>query len=39
MLEKRLYPEKDGMSAREVIKEISFSTDPADFDHMKVSVP
>jgi formate dehydrogenase major subunit len=39
MQEKKLYPAKDGKSAFEVIREISFSTDPADFEYMKVNVP
>ena len=39
MQEKKLYPAKDGKSGLEVIREISFSTDPADFEYMKVNVP
>jgi formate dehydrogenase major subunit len=39
MQEKRFYPDEDGKSAREVVREISFSTDPADFNYMKVNVP
>jgi glutamate synthase (NADPH/NADH) small chain len=39
MQEKSFYPETDGKAAREVIREIEFSTDPADFDYMAVNVP
>jgi formate dehydrogenase major subunit len=39
MQEKKLYPARDGKRALEVIREISFSTDPADFEYMKVNVP
>ncbi len=39
MLEKRLYPGKDGKSARQVVKEIEFSTDPADFEYIDVNIP
>ena len=39
MQEKSYYPGNDTTSAREVIKEITYSTDPADFHYMKVNVP
>ena len=39
MQEKKLYPAKQGDRAIEVIREIEFSTDPADFHYMKVNVP
>ncbi len=39
MQEKSHYPGRDGRSAREVVREISYSTDPADFHYMKLNVP
>jgi len=39
MREKTFYRARGDKSAREVIREIDFSTDPADFDYMKVNVP
>jgi formate dehydrogenase major subunit len=39
MQEKRFYPERDGKPATEVVREIDFSRDPADFDYMEVNVP
>lgn len=39
MLEKSFYPGKNGKGAREVTREITFSTDPADFSYMDVNVP
>lgn len=39
MLEKRHYPGKDGAKALEVVKEITYSADPADLRYMKVNVP
>jgi glutamate synthase (NADPH/NADH) small chain len=39
MQEKRHYPSPDGKSAREVIREITFSTDPADFHYIDVNIP
>jgi formate dehydrogenase major subunit len=39
MKEKTHYPGKNMNSAREVIREITFSTDPADFYYMDVNVP
>jgi hypothetical protein len=37
--EKEFCPERGGRDAYEVIREISFSTDPVDFDFIKVTVP
>jgi glutamate synthase (NADPH/NADH) small chain len=39
MQEKTHYPAKNGNSAMEVIREITFSSDPADFYYMDVNVP
>jgi formate dehydrogenase major subunit len=39
MQEKRFYPERNGKPATEVVREIDFSTDPADLDYMEVNVP
>lgn len=39
MQEKTHYPAKNGTRAVEVIREITFSTDPADFYYMDVNVP
>ena len=39
MKEKTHYPGKSTNSALEVIREITFSTDPADFYYMDVNVP
>lgn len=39
MQEKTHYPTKNGTRALEVIREITFSTDPADFYYMDVNVP
>ncbi len=39
MQEKSHYAAKDGHSAREVIRDVTYSTDPADFHYMKINVP
>lgn len=39
MKHKSHYPGADGESAREVVREITYSTDPADFRYMEVNVP
>lgn len=39
MKEKRHYPGKNGKSALEVVREISYSTDPADLYYMNINVP
>lgn len=39
MQEKTHYPASNGTAALEVIREITFSTDPADFYYMDVNVP
>ena len=39
MQEKTHYPANNGTGAVEVIREITFSTDPADFYYMDVNVP
>ena len=39
MQEKSYYPGNEKTSAREVIKDITYSTDPADFHYMKINVP
>ena len=39
MQEKTHYPASNGTGALEVIREITFSTDPADFYYMDVNVP
>ena len=39
MQEKTHYPANNGTGALEVIREITFSTDPADFYYMDVNVP
>ena len=33
------YPSKDGKSARVVVKDVMYSTDPADFTYMNLNVP
>lgn len=39
MQEKRYYAGKDRNSRLQVVKDISYSTDPADFHYMQVNVP
>jgi len=39
MQEKTHYPTKNGTRALEVIREITFSTDPADFHYIDVNIP
>lgn len=33
------YPSRDGKSARLVVKDVTYSTDPADFTYMSLNVP
>jgi glutamate synthase (NADPH/NADH) small chain len=39
MIENRYYPGHDGTGAVKVVKDITYSTDPADFDYMGINVP
>ncbi len=39
MLEKSYYPGEDGKQSMERIRDIAYSTDPADFEYMKLNVP
>ncbi len=39
MIEKRTYCLNNGASSRKIVKEITYSKDPADFDYISVNVP
>jgi glutamate synthase (NADPH) small chain len=39
MEEKSFYAGKDGKSARDVVRQVAYSTDPADFHYMRLNVP